>query len=243
MHLVSADIIMQEVAQKVASIKNKKIMPFAIFDIDGTLLDPFPRQLAVYEEILVPKFHLPPVHMLDVRAKPYFIGDLIPELKKDSSKFKQVVEVFLDHFLSTEYLHLDQPYPGATAFVNDIHKLGLGILYLTSRHLNGKYSMADMTIETMGDVGFPIGPSVEVLFGFKSNITDDDYEFKKKSAQRFKANKFQSCIFFADNETKMCQIFQEEFPECFIVRFESAQSKNLPFNGPTIKSWEQSKSI
>ncbi len=243
MDLVSADSILQEVVQKIPSIKKKKIMPFGIFDIDGTILDPFPRQLAVYEEILAPKFNLPPIHEIDVRSKPYFIGDLVPELKNDSTKYKAVVEVFLEHFLSTEYLHLDQPYPGATNFVQELRKSGLGLIYLTSRHLNGKNSMADMTIQTMGDLGFPIGPSNEVLFGFKSNQIDDDIEFKRKFAQKFKANKFQSCQFFVDNETKMCQIFQEEFPECLIVRFDSAQSQDLPFSGSTLTSWERGKSI
>ncbi len=218
-------------------------MPFAIFDIDGTILDPFPRQLAVYEEVLSPKYNLPPVHELDVRSKPYFIGDLVPELKKDPSKYNEVVEGFLDHFLSTEYLHLDQPYPGALSFLIELRKLGIGITYLTSRHLNGRHSMADMTIETMSDLGFPIGPSTDVLFAFKPNITDDDLEFKRKFAQKFKANKFQSCVFFIDNETKMCQMFQEEFPQCLIVRFESAQSQDLPFNGSILTSWERNKAI
>ncbi len=185
MDLVSADCILQEVVQKIPSIKKNKIMPFGIFDIDGTILDPFPRQLAVYEEILAPKFNLPPIHEIDVRSKPYFIGDLVPELKNDSTKYKAAVEVFLEHFLSTEYLHLDQPYPGASDFVQELRKSGLGIIYLTSRHLNGKNSMADMTIQTMGDLGFPIGPSNEVLFGFKSNQIDDDIEFKRKFAQKF----------------------------------------------------------
>ncbi len=243
MDLMSADNVKQLVIQKFARLKNKKVIPFAVFDVDGTLLDPFPRQLAIYEEILAPTFHLPPIHELDIRGKPYFIPDLVPEIKKDPSKYKQVVEAFLDHFLSPEYLPLDLPFPGAIAFVESLRREGIGILYLTSRHLHGKNSMADKTIETMGDVGFPIGPSNEVIFGFKPNITDDDFEYKRKFAQKFKANKFQSCIFFVDNESKMCQIFQEEFPECFIVRFDSAQSQSVPFNGPILKSWEKGKSI
>ncbi len=241
MNLISPEGIIQEIIPKIPGLKKKHVMPFAIFDIDGTILDPFPRQLAVYEEILSPKFNLPPVHELDVRSKPYFIGDLLPELKKDSGKYKQVVEEFLEHFLSPQYLHLDLAYPGATAFVAELRKLGLGIIYLTSRHLNGKNSMADDTIQTMCDLGFPIGPSTEVLFGFKTKISDDDFEFKRKFAQKFAANKFQDCLFFIDNETKMCQIFREELPQALIVRFESAQSQDLPFEGLTITSWENSK--
>jgi len=246
MALISASDLLQTLQTNITKIpgwNRKNPMPFAILDIDGTILDPFPRHLAVYETILQPQFDLPPIHELDIRSKPYFLGDLIPKLKDDTSTYQQAVEVFLEHFLSPEFLHLDQPYPGAISFLTEIRKMGVGILYLTSRHLYGPRSMVDKTIETMGDLGFPIGPSMEVLFAFKPNIEDDDFEFKRKFAQKFRANKFQSCIFFVDNEMKTCQIFQEEFPQCYVARFDSAQSQDFPFSGPTLTSWEMGKAI
>jgi hypothetical protein len=97
--------------------------------------------------------------------------------------------------------------------------------------------MADKTIQLLGDWGFPIGPSTEVLFGFKNEKVDDDYEFKEKFVQKFSANKFQGCVFAADNETKICEMFQSAFPGALVVRFESAQSQDVAFDGSTIELW------
>ena len=234
--VILADL--QEKLDQIALDRRKKTHFFAFFDIDGTLVDPFARQVAIYEEILQPQFNLPPTHELDLRSKPYFIGSCVPELQTDQEKYAEVEQEFLIHFLSPDYLEYDQPFPGSIQLIESIRALGLGIIYLTSRHLHGPKSMADKTIQLLGDWGFPIGPSIEVLFGFKNEIEDVDLDFKQKFVEKFNANKFQACLFAADNEAAMCMMFRETFPEAIVVRFESAQSQDVVFDGPTITSWE-----
>lgn len=229
---------LQEIVHQIIPATHKRTASFAIFDIDGTLLDPFPRQLAIYEEILQPRFHLPPAYLLDLRGKPYFIGDCIPELCENEETYAESTQVFLEHFLSTEFLDRDQPYPGSVYFVEAVRALGLGVIYLTSRHLNGPSTMADKTIEQLGDWGFPIGPSTEVLFAFKNEISDDDLEFKQKFVEKFNGNKFQKCLFVVDNESKMCVMFRQAFPDALVIRFASAQSQDVEYDGAILNTWE-----
>ena len=146
---------LEELVHQITPVTQKRANLFAIFDVDGTLLNPFPRQLAIYEEILKPRFHLPAAHLLDLREKPYFIGDCIPELYENEERYTKSTQVFVEHFLSTEFLDRDQPYPGSISFVEAVRALGLGVIYLTSRHLNGPSAMADKTIEQLGIGDFP----------------------------------------------------------------------------------------
>ena len=80
--------------------------------------------------------------------------------------------------------------------------------------------------------------NIKLAHRVSARISDDDLKFKHDFAEKFSANKHQDCVLAADNETKMCVMFRDAFPGAIVVRFQSAQSQDVEFDGFTLSTWE-----
>jgi hypothetical protein len=121
-------------------------------------------------------------------------------------------------FFSNDYLHHDEPLPGAVEFVHELRNLGAHIMYLTGRDVQ---RMHEGTVRSLKATGFPLEANgIELVL--KPEIRMDDAHFKvdvlKKSLETYKR------IWLFENEPVNLNLCAKECPEIGLVFIESTHS-------------------
>jgi hypothetical protein len=165
------------------SARHAGLKSLAVFDLDSTLFDVAPRL-----EKILKDFALDPQHQ-KMYPQPISVFSKLQILKKDWGLQDSLARAGLDgkhpefekalrqfwrkHFFSNEYLHFDQPYQGAVAYVRALHDAGTEIVYLTGRDVA---RMQKGSQETLIKWDFPLDQKAQLVLKPQKEL--DDAEFK-----------------------------------------------------------------
>lgn len=217
--------ILQEAAD--TTLTNERFL--AIFDLDSTLFDLTLRMVRIVEAFGEdPKWQklyprecavLPnlPIKSSDWGLKEGLVRAGIRE--EDSPEFyRDLHHHWAACFFSGDYLHHDEPLPGAREFVIELQKRGSEIMYLTGRDVP---RMMEGTVRVLKAQGFPTdGTGVEVIL--KPEAGMDDARFKvdvmKELIGRYKK------IWLFENEPVNLNLTAAELPEVGLVYIDSCHS-------------------
>jgi hypothetical protein len=211
----------------------------AVFDLDSTLFDVTPRLRQILHDFAAhPQFQVrfPESCALlknaEVHHKDWGIKQALIRAGLDGHHpdfHKAVKEFWIQSFFSNEYLHFDQPYPGAIEFVNSVQKTGAEIVYLTGRDIPRQ---GIGTAEVLKKWGFPIQPP-QCRMVLKPQAGLDDAEFKEAFFRQYP--KTQS-IWLFENEPVNVNRIRQHHPHVKLVFVDSvhAGKENPPEDVPQI---------
>jgi hypothetical protein len=215
--------------------------PLFVFDLDSTLFDVSPR----LEKVLLDIAEIPEFKNRFPEVIPYFKN--IKTLKNDwgfrevlkragidhdhYELFETVRHYWVERFFSNEYIHYDEPYPGAVDFVNRIAKAQIPIVYLTGRDV---HRMEKGSREVLKKWNFPLDDHYFKLV-LKPHREMNDALFKKDWFFTLPKNEYSNYVFF-ENDPVNIHLIRKELPEVNIIFFDSTHSgaQKKPDDLPTI---------
>lgn len=172
--------VLARILSRVASLANSTQKPSVIFDLDDTLFDTgsrtrhilaeFARTTRVMEAApsLAARIHdLEPAKIqYSILGNLDLLGITDTDLRREGERF------WWDRFFN--YSHIDDPSPGAVAYVNAIHEAGATVIYLSGRD---EARMLDATKTSLRDSNMPLDGQTQLIL--KPDPATDDLAFKQ----------------------------------------------------------------
>ena len=228
-------LVLEEVIRRVgeAVLQRPEPPPVVTFDLDSTLFDNRPRQLAILSEFAKAK-GLTGVERLDfTEIDGWKVADYITRLGGVAGREAELKTEFKsfwrDRFFTSEVCLYDHPLPGAGAFVMQVEQTGAKIVYLTGRH----EAMREGTAKSLHGGGFPEG----VLL-MKPTFDMTDTQWKEIAIPRIREmGEVVSCF---DNETTHVNRLFSAFPNAYVVWLctdHSPEAEPLPDGTPHIEGF------
>lgn len=227
--MTQASSHLSEILQTIRSFKTQNQLGLCVFDLDSTLFDVSPR----IEKILVEFGEKPEYQQrfpeyiqyfkgIKTRRSDWGIKDAliragVTEAHPDLQK--AVRDYWVQHFFSNEYLYYDVPYEGAVKYVQDLHRLGAHIAYLTGRDV---HRMGKGSAEVLEKWKFPLNNTNAKLF-LKPHRELEDAEFKTEWFDQSELQKY-SKIWFFENEPVNINHLRAKNPKVEVLYFESTHS-------------------
>lgn len=206
-----------------------------LLDIDGCILNNLPRQREIINRELKKQYaihRIPEQSELNYKTI-YCLLDHVNVSENDESNIR---EEFLRLFLQQEYLLHDKSIQNAHKSIERILTLGYEIWLITGRHSNPKSSMKDGTIDSLRKHGINVD-NKRIKLLMKKDPSDEDAIYKMNLIQEITAEPAVQIGAFIDNESQNLRLAAKFLPDSLLIRFESAQSKSVPFSGYTLKNW------
>lgn len=205
----------------------------AVFDLDSTLFDVSPRIRQILQDFAVhPEFstRFPEstkvLKNLQTERNDWGIKDAIIRagLHEHSENFLEDIKLFWKtHFFSNPYLHYDEPYPGATEFVQTLWQMGVEIVYLTGRD---QERMGTGSFDVLKKWGFPVGQERAQLV-LKPKAGLDDAKFKREWFDQVAWDKIQKSWFFENEPVNLIEI-EKHHPHVDLIFIDSTHSRKAP---------------
>jgi len=200
----------------------------ALFDIDSTLMDTGPRNVAILSAAFDDIPDLARWRPLwDGTAVSWNVLEPLRRLGVDDEVLSQVREFWQQRFFTDEWLVHDRPYPGAAPFLHGLKAQGFLLAYLTGRHTHG---MEAGTRKSFVDHGLPGGPD-EVFF-FKPTFEMDDRDFKEAACAEVAS--LGTVVVSVDNEPANVNLFRQVFPDALVVWLDTVTSPHPEALAPGI---------
>ena len=207
-----------------------KASPFlAVFDLDSTLFDLTLRVSQIVDEFAESPLYrerfpkeCADLKRIEILATDWGIGEGLVRLGLQQEKCAEFWKALHDHwaaaFFSNDYLHHDEPLPGAVEFVLELRKLGAHIMYLTGRDIPRMYEGTEKSLLARG---FPVDP-VDARLVLKPEAPLDDARFKVDVLKE--AEKTYDRIWLFENEPVNTNLVAKECPRIGIVFIETTHS-------------------
>jgi hypothetical protein len=237
---------LQSLLDEAAEYSRLSETQFYVFDIDSTLLDVSPRIQKIINDFMqtpevvenYPEI-LSQVQFIKIEPTDWGIRHAFERLKipnVPASFIEKAKSYWREHFFSNIHLPVDQPYEGATEFVQNIHQMGHQIIYLTGRDLP---RMGAGTVASLRQHGFPVEIEKTQLV-LKPDKTLIDTEFKKNWFEEFIKNNPNRKFLFFENEPMNIQAIRHLHPIVKVIFFESTHSGKLdaPTDLPKIQNFK-----
>ena len=196
--------------------------PAAAFDLDSTLLVNKTRQARIVRELgeavgdrRLAACQPEAVVSWDLRDTARLCGLSEQEIK---AIVPQLRDFWKARFFTSEYCRDDTPVAGARDYLRAVLDLGGEILYITGRH----EQMADGTLESFRNAGFPLPDGKSVQLWLKPNLDDDDDAWKEICHRRLIALRGIACAF--DNEPTHVNAYKRSFPDAVVVHLDTDHS-------------------
>ncbi len=201
--------------------------PLAVFDLDSTLLSTQQRNWAILNEFAGQPETPPALRPLVERLTASDMGwNIMEDIHRrgfeDLATLKQLRKFWLKRFFHDDYLHHDEPLPGAVDFVRDLHDAGGHVVYLTGRDEPG---MGRGTRASLRDKGFPMDGE-RIHLRLKPRFQDEGLAFKRSVLAELK--RMGRVLTAAENEPANANMFVAEFPEATVLFIETVHSPNPP---------------
>jgi hypothetical protein len=178
-----------------------------VFDIDSTLMNTAPRNMAILKEA-AGYFPALKTYLNDIREEELGWNIRTPLLMaglKNQALLEEVFQFWKDRFFTDPYLLEDRPYPGAAEILYRLTSEGFTLVYLTGRHVGG---MDKGTRESFIKWGFPVDEPAK--FFFKPAFEMEDHRFKREACADLR--KLGTVTAFFENEPANANLLKEEFP-------------------------------
>jgi len=223
--------ILQEIHKKTPELGNKILI---VFDLDDTVFNTFYRRYHVYNRFLKSQFNLPELSQHLHKSHYNFKSTL-----EKSIEFRKNDAVIMNRytqlFLSDSLLSLDRPFPGFNSFIQKLQALDLHIIFLTARP---ERTMKKGTLRVLKKYQLlnQISPKNSLIMKKNESLSDLQFKIIKLKSIKNQFPSFKMLIF--DNESQNCKAFEKILPKSSkIIRFNSVQKNNTPFNGYVLDSW------
>src|SRR5205085_3152300 len=133
-------LVLEEVLRRAgeAVLLRPEPPPVVTFDLDSTLFDNRPRQLAILADFAKAKGLTGADDIDFTQIDGWRVAEWIPKLggakgREDALK-AEFKPFWRERFFTSEYCYYDHALPGAGAFVMELETMGVKIVYLTGRH-------------------------------------------------------------------------------------------------------------
>ena len=244
---VESSDVLEKIVHKISYLQDKntrkptqKRKGMIIFDIDGTILDNFPRQVAILINLFsempeIKEIYLNEGYLRQLLPNPYSLLKHIIEKSGNTQIIRELQPKFLKFFLSNEYLENDILISGFSTFFKQLllnTPEDIEITFLTGRP---EQEMREGTITSLNLLGIDFNTKKFQLI-MKPKIEMEDYDFKVQVLSALKTDQIQVLAFF-DNEPNNCILAKKFFPNALVVQYLSSQAGNEIFHGPIISTW------
>lgn len=195
-----------------------------LLDIDSTLVQTHQRNQAILEDFCRELGDQYPedIHKIkgiECRPNDYSYYSALKRLDvsfSDPSFADDLQYYWRRRFFSSDYLHYDQPVPGAVAFVKALQQKSLNYMYLTGRYHRPMLAGTEKSFATLG---FPFTAQQLIL---KMDPQEKDEVYKSREIAQLKPKHSKIVLF--DNEPVILNKIREDHPEVELVWFESTHS-------------------
>lgn len=195
----------------------------AVFDLDSTLLDNKPRQARIMAEY--GQEHGVPA-LAGSRREHWTGGWDFREAMRNAGLPAAAIEahvepyraVWRERFFTSEYCHLDEPTPGAVAFVGAVRRTGARVLYVTGRH----EGMRAGTEACFARVGLPLPDGDAVQLWMKPSVEEDDDHFKVRVHGQLRSAGEVVAVF--DNEPTHVNDYRRSLPDAQVIHLATDHS-------------------
>ncbi len=234
-------MILKKILTEIVDEKSKGRNPQVLFDLDSTLYDITPRNVAILKAAandsgLKNEFLLE-CHRLSQVEATHFEWGVEGHLRRldlhQNFIFKaKIQEYWKQRFFSNEFLHFDTPYAGAVEFVRLLSDAKIDIFYLTGRD---SPRMFEGTQKSLLYHGFPYAES---MLAMKPNHGVSDEHFKVEYFEQFL--KQNPSPYFFENEPVNIELVRKKFSAIKIIYYKSIHCGRTsePTDLPCIQGWD-----
>lgn len=206
-----------------------------VFDLDSTLLDNKPRQARIMAEYgqehgvaaLAGSRREHWTGGWDFREAMRNAGLPEPEIEAHAEPYRAL---WRDRFFTSEYCPLDEPTPGAVAFVDAVRRTGARVLYVTGRH----EGMRAGTEACFVRVGLPLPDGDAVQLWMKPSVEEDDDHFKARVHAELPSAGEVVAVF--DNEPTHVNDYLRSLPHARVIHLATDHSLREVFVAKGIPS-------
>lgn len=227
----------QTVFSNILQETNSKMV---VFDLDSTLYDVSPRTQLILHKFI--ELHadnkefeptLKSLEQVKLTSSDWGIREAIErnQIQGPQKLFTALRDYWKQHFFSSDFLHVDKPYPGAVDYVNHIHKSNIPIYYLTGRD---RANMEKGTLLSLQEVGFPLHSHDRLIMKpTKGALEDEDYKVSELKKLKNEAGS----IWFFENEPTIIHQVRSSCPDINVVWINTTHSRRAepPRDLPTIE--------
>lgn len=224
-------LILSDILEKTGKSLKKGQTVKAYFDLDSTLFDVTPRVQKIIEdfcqdETMRQKYPqaVAKLNTVKLLSHPYYIKDLMHQIgltDQDPRFYKEIFQYWKERFFHDHYVIHDTPEKGAVLYVQELHAMGVEIVYLTGRDIP---RMQKGTLESLKKWQFPLNDKSAHLV-LKPHHELDDAHFKKEV---FKKEEPTRKIWFFENEPANIHLVLNECPHVNVIFFDSVHSQKAP---------------
>jgi len=204
----------------------------AIFDIDGTILDPAARTRDIFALALdgpgavvdPPRPDLAQaMRTLPLSQMPYEPESTLARIGVTDTAFVRALKTrWSQDFFSNRYLLRDEALPGAVAYLDSLHAHGVTVVYFTGRDAP---RMLGGTAQSLLERGFPVGVTGTMLI-MKPDRAIPDFDYKKAALDDLA--RYGTVVGVFENEPRNINLLHERFPEAAAFFLQTTHSANAP---------------
>ncbi|HVO31422.1 MAG TPA: hypothetical protein VMV18_11815 [bacterium] len=180
------------------------------FDLDSTLFDNRPRQLAILAEFARAKGLEGVESLRHDQIDGWRVTEEIRRLRGTNGREQELMAEFKafwrTRFFTSDVCRHDVPLPGASDYVASVESVGARVVYLTGRHED----MRAGTASSLGDGKFPTGTLL-----MKPTFEMSDTQWKEIAVARLR--EMGSVVACFDNETTHVNRLRAAFPDAIVV--------------------------
>jgi len=228
-------LVLEEVLRRVgeAVLRRPVPPPVVTFDLDSTVFDNRPRQLAILSAFAKAK-GLTGADTLDfTEIDGWHVAEVVTRLGGAAGRETELKNEFRtfwrDRFFTSEHCLFDHPLPGAGAFVQEVETKGAIVVYLTGRH----EAMREGTAQSLRGGAFPAGTLL-----MKPTFDMTDTQWKEIAVSKIREmGEVVACF---DNETTHVNRLWAAFPNAYCVWLctdHSPEAEPLPEGTPHVEGF------
>lgn len=197
-----------------------------LFDVDSTLLSTAARHLAILQDFAAEAADPELVAFVNTLGLSDFgwtvSGPLMGTVHEREELLESLSRFWVEGFFSSRYLAEDRAVAGAVDFVNQVHRAGAWVYYLTARDLS---QMGAATAASLLDLGFPLlhGRTTLHLKPTRA-ITDTSF----KAAALRDVRRAGTVVATYENDPRNANLFAETFPDAVNVLLDTVCSPDAP---------------
>jgi phosphoglycolate phosphatase-like HAD superfamily hydrolase len=203
--------------------------PLALIDIDSTVLDTGPRNIAILHEALDEMPRLREIlHHITPENLGWNVPDAVAERLSLSDRERKLLWTFWrERFFDDAYLHHDQPYPGVAELLRLLSDRGMHLIYLTGRD---SPNMAEGTLASFKQHNLPFRGEEDFIF--KPQPDEADLVFKERALSEVAARG--ELVIALENEPANANRMQRRFPDALVLLIETITTPNPEAPDPDI---------
>lgn len=213
----------KEILTEIETVKKTGKLPVIVIDLDDTIFSTSNRDLWIIKRFAgnIQQSHpkeAAALRKLTIGQMEYsFFANIKKAGVTDAALKEKFKNFWLRHFFS-DLCEIDEPIPGAMAFVNEAYKRGALIVYLTGRDVERMY---EGTVKSLYRNDLPLGVERTQLI-MKPDKKLDDAKFKRSVTESIK--KMGKVVAGFDNEPANINLFKKAFPKARIVFLKTRHS-------------------